>query len=84
MSEDDHFDLEHFGEHGHMKPMEAYCLHIVCMREKGITDPDEVVAAWNRRDPDAPWLSHIVGEYIKYLTGIMVAFMEGQIENPEQ
>jgi len=74
------FDLEYFGEHGHIKMSDAQNLHATLMRGHGITEPDEIVTDWNRRDPEAPWGSGIVGKYVRELTDLVCAFMADKIE----
>jgi hypothetical protein len=72
-------DLEYFGEHGHVSITDAENFHIIIMRHHGITDPDEVVADWNRRDPDAPWGSGKVGKYVREITDLVCEFMADKI-----
>lgn len=76
-------DLDYFKEHGHIKMEDAQSLHCLNMRHHGITDPDEIIADWNRRDPEAPWGSGIAGKYVGQLTELVCAFMRDKIREAQ-
>lgn len=73
------FDLDYLGEHGHISVSDAQRFHQVLIGQCGITDPDTVVADWDRRDPDAPWGSGKVGQYVHDLTEMVCAFMADKV-----
>lgn len=73
-------DLQFLGEHGHLKPSDAQGLHSVMMRGVGVTEPDEIVADWSRRDPEAPWGSNKAGAYVRELTEMTFLFMIDKIQ----
>ena len=73
-------DLEYLTKHEHLKMEDAQSLHSIMMRHHGITDPDEIVADWNRRDPEAPWGSGKVGKYVRELTALCFDFMAAKIK----
>jgi hypothetical protein len=76
-------DLEYLVEHGHVKVEDAQGFHSLVMRRAGITDPDEIVAEWNCRDPRAPWGSGIVGVYVEHVTELVWDYMRDSIETKE-
>jgi len=73
------FDLDYLAAHNHISPEDAQSFHVHMMCQHGITDADEHVADWNRRDPVAPWGSGIVGKYIIELTDLVCHYMEEKI-----
>lgn len=77
-------DVEFLDKNGHISPEDAYAFHAMLMRKQGHTDPDEIVADWNRRDPEAPWLSNKVGRYIHQLSKIVLLYIQSKVEEAEK
>lgn len=75
-------DLAAFDERGHISQREAQDLHTCLMNERGITDGDAVIAAWNQKSPESLWGEDGLSLYVHELTGIVVAFMLAKLQKP--
>jgi hypothetical protein len=70
-------DLDRVIALGRLPQEDAQDLHVELCRASGITEPEEIVAEWNRRSPEALWGCDpevCVGPYLDALLEIVVAF----------
>jgi hypothetical protein len=79
----DHFiNLQEVARLGRLPKWDAYALHAIMCHQLEVVDPDEIVAAWNRKQPRAPWdptARRYSGKYVRELTQITLDFCRAKV-----
>jgi hypothetical protein len=75
-------DLKKMAELGRLSQSDAQGLHVILCNQEGVTDPDAVIALWNKLSPRARWNcppEKCTGKYVRQLTDMTLRYMKDQV-----